>query len=222
VKQTGQEGFQGRKVGEWITYNPDGSTLSSKQYDADGQEICPAPEIANSNEVMFAYTKGRTLYPLAIWDQSTLKPARNVGIGTQASLFAMGQESRPFKINKPHRDGHTEACLYTATVLSEKIPSFTLFTSTKINFITPIPIETQNNFRDIFSNCHVQGDPGPEDPQPCVYPELIAVSDLNRNGRYELWYKARYRWDDGFSVGELSEDFKHLKPLASDCSDCSD
>jgi hypothetical protein len=52
-----------------------------------------------------------------------------------------------------------------------------------------------------------------------VRPELLALTDIDGDGRLEYWSREPYRWDFGLTVWE---DGGTLAPLLSVCAGCSD
>lgn len=70
------------------------------------------------------------------------------------------------------------------------------------------------------TSCVNQGDYSSKEKPPCTKPKLIAVSDIDKNGKSEYWFMTPYMWDEGIIIFE--ENDEKLPGLLSDCSDCSD
>lgn len=115
----------------------------------------------------------------------------------------------------------TDHCVYRATLSGPNRAGWTLWASEPLvdaGFRPPDGAETAR-FRSYRGECRLQGDP-PGAPPPCVYPELVAISDLNGDGRIEFWHTVVYTWDTGLRVAE--ERHGDLVPWVTACSGCSD
>ena len=205
--------------GEWKFFDRDGKLVATKRYEENGDEVCDNIPSIPPDYILIGYTKGQTLYPLAVWDGTNLKSAAGLSIKNYKS-FVSAQDNVSLNIlaKPPHRDAHSNQCIYSGTI-SNKTSDLTLTSSQKLEFFTSIPKAAKDTFDILKGPCVRQGD---EVPEKCVFKELIAVSDLNKNGRFEFWFKQPYLWDDAVSVAELSEDSKKLISITTDCSDCSD
>jgi hypothetical protein len=111
-------------------------------------------------------------------------------------------------------------CVYYGSIADSKLHLWTLLSSKPLPGIFRKPTaKDRTEFYRLNKSCVQQGD-YPEGKQPpCVRPELLAVSDINKNGKPEYWATEPYMWDTGVTVWE--NDGK-LVPLLEICVGCSD
>ena len=206
-------------IGEWKYYDREGNLKATKQFDQNGNEVCNETKQVPEGHTVIGYLKNKSLYPFMVWDGSQLKPIGEQGIKNIKSFTPIDKkEPVVFTHSSPHRDAHSNVCIYSGSIAFDAA-DLILVSSKKFDFILPIPQAAKDQFNALRGPCVRHGDYVPE---KCLYKELLAVTDINKNGRYEFWFKQPYLWDIGIAIGEVSEDKKSLKVIASDCSDCSD
>ena len=110
-------------------------------------------------------------------------------------------------------------CVYHATLSDPSLPKWTLLTSKPLPGVFKPPTAPQVQLFS-QSRCIVQGDHETGKEPPCTKPQVLAVSDINGNGRPEYWVTNPYMWDTGVTVWEESDG---MRPLLLDvCTGCSD
>jgi hypothetical protein len=206
-------------IGEWKYFDRDGTLKATKQFDENGNEVCDDTRSVPENHTVIAYLKNKSVYPLMAWDGKELKKIKEQNIRNVKSFVSVYQKDPvTFAQQPPHRDAHSGECVYSGSLLTD-VGEPSLVTSKKFDFIVPIPQAARDLFNAIRGPCVRHGD---TEPETCLFRELLAVTDLNKNGKWEFWFKQPYLWDIGVSIAEVSADQKSLIPVASDCSDCSD
>jgi hypothetical protein len=112
-----------------------------------------------------------------------------------------------------------DRCVFSAAISDVVLPKFTLLTSKPVPGLFRAPTAGHNaRFHSQRSRCVIQGDPPAG--TPCTRTELLAVTDINQDGKLEYWATAPYRWDTGLNVWE--DDGEELLPLFHVCVGCSD
>lgn len=111
-------------------------------------------------------------------------------------------------------------CVFSGTLEKNKLPEWTLLSSKKISgFRAPKKTEREQ-FYKLNTTCINQGDYDEGKEPPCVRPQILAVSDVNKNGKIEYWATEPYLWDTGVRIWELNG--KKLESLLEVCVGCSD
>jgi len=112
-------------------------------------------------------------------------------------------------------------CVYYGTLNNTNLPKWTLLSSKPLPDVFHPPTQNDlNEFYKLNTKCVEQGD-YPEGKQPpCTKPQLLAISDINKNGKPEYWATEPYMWDTGLTVWE--SDNGKLIELLSICVGCSD
>lgn len=195
------------------------SFLISTAAAAPDPKVCEKGLTIAKGDAVFAYTKSDKLYPLAFLSGSKLKSAAGFYPKHQLSFVDVeGKNSVATKLEPAQIDSHSGNCIFARQLPTGKKISG-IVASRKIAFKIPIPTASQSKFKEIKSKCVNHGD---DVPQKCLYPQLLAISDLDNNGREEFWFEQPYMWDIGVSVAEISIDGKELVNLVEDCSLCAD
>lgn len=183
-------------------------------------KTCEKGFTISKDDTLFAYVKSNTLYPLAFWSGSKLKSTNGFFPKHHSEFVDVeGKNAMTIPLEPAHFDDHTGDCIFSRSIKNANKTTPYIVASKKTSFKVPIPVTAKEKFRRLKDKCVNHGD---DVPQKCLYPELIAVSDLDNNGREEFWYERPYMWDKGVSVGEVSANGKTLTNIAEDCSDCSD
>ncbi len=112
-------------------------------------------------------------------------------------------------------------CVYHAEVERE-IQDWALVSSRPLHSLlrAPTALDKTDFFR-LNTQCVNQGDPPPGETPTCERPRLMAVSDLDADGKTEYWYTQPYLWDTGFTVAEETGTGE-LSVVVSACPGCSD
>jgi hypothetical protein len=116
--------------------------------------------------------------------------------------------------------GHNH-CVFHAGFRGGTPPLWTLLSSRRIDDIREPTAEEEAEFSRLNTDCVVQGDDNGGRELPCTRPELLAVSDLNRNRQTEYWATHPYSYDTGITVWER-DPTAGLVVLLSVCNGCSD
>lgn len=98
-------------------------------------------------------------------------------------------------------------------------PYYTILATSIIRVEKPNQIDEQK-FYEIDHSCVHQGEHPIDQMPPCKKPELIAVSDLNQNGKKEYWHTVPTTYRDGFAFSEINESQRSLISLAESDPDC--
>ena len=119
-----------------------------------------------------------------------------------------------------HRLGR-DHCVYVGLSSSADPAGWQIWTSRPMAaaFRPPTAGEIER-LRDYEPDCVVQGDLPDSERPACVRAELLAVSDLDGDGRLEFWHSAPYTWDTGLSV--LEESQSDPERIVAACPGCSD
>jgi hypothetical protein len=111
-------------------------------------------------------------------------------------------------------------CVYYGTVNDPNLPQWSLLTSKPLPGVFRVPTKAEKaKFRKAKPECIVQGDYAEDQKPPCSRAEILAVSDINKNGKPEYWATEPYMWDTGLTVWE---DTGQLNTLFQVCVGCSD
>jgi len=117
-------------------------------------------------------------------------------------------------MNDPH-------CVYFGTFGTANPRRWTLLSSAPLPGVFRTPSRAERaEFARLNTTCIVQGDYPEDEAPPCTRPELLAVSDINKDRKPEYWATEPYNWDTGLSVWE--EQNGKLVPLLQVCVGCSD
>jgi len=199
---------------------------------------CPLDASLPASEVFIAYVgevrettqDGRTV---------RLGPIRPLALIRQGKLFAtdgriMGEGMRLWNVRSPEapplilrnvssfldRMGE-DHCVYAAEVKIKEIPLWTLLASKSLKQIFRQPrSEDVSFFRMRNDSCVDQGDYELSKKPPCTRPQLLAVSDIDRDGVSEYWATQPYTWDTGITVWKpVGRDLIRLLEVCSGCSD---
>lgn len=162
--------------------------------------------------------------PIALLDGATLKETAGATIQKNQLFWrVLSPASKPLKLRSvgsflDHMN--EDHCVYFGFFRKPNPPRWTLLSSKPIPgvFRAPTPKDRAEFYR-LNTSCIEQGDYLEEQVPPCVRPELLAVSDINKNGSPEYWATEPYLWDTGVTVWENNG---ALTPLLQVCVGCSD
>jgi hypothetical protein len=163
--------------------------------------------------------------PLAILNGSSIKETLGATIYKGQSFWPiLSPKSKPIKLQKVDsffdhmNDG---SCVYFGTLENTDLPRWTLLSSAPLPGVFREPKQKdRDEFYRLNTTCIKQGDyPEGQEP-PCVRPILLAVSDINKNGKPEYWATEPYMWDTGLTVWENTG--ATLLKLFEVCVGCSD
>jgi len=161
--------------------------------------------------------------PMLILSGSSLKETSGAEIFKNQSFWpVLSPDSLPVKLNSvgsflDHMN--TDHCVYFGT-LTIDMPKWTLLSNKPLPgvFHTPTPAQSKE-FYQLNTSCVQQGDYPDTQNHPCTRPKLLAISDINKNGKLEFWATEPYIWDTGLTVWENTGS---LIPILQLCSGCSD
>lgn len=112
-------------------------------------------------------------------------------------------------------------CVYSGTLEKSDLPRWTLLSSKPLRDMFRAPTkEEREMFYRLNTSCVQQGDPPAGQVPPCVRPTILAVSEINKNGKIEYWATEPYLWDTGITVWENNNGT--LVQLLQVCVGCSD
>lgn len=115
----------------------------------------------------------------------------------------------------------TDHCVYYATTEPEPA-KWVLLTSRPLQGALRAPTAAEKQmWRDIKPECRQFADYDEKNPPPCRRSEILAVSDINRNGEKEFWATEHYAWDTGLTIWEDRGENLPV-PLLRLCVGCSD
>jgi len=161
--------------------------------------------------------------PIALLKGSLLVEATGSGIRKgQAFWPVLSPESTPIRLKSASSfldHMNEDHCVYFGTLENPKVALWTLLSSKPLKGFRPPSAEDRATFRRLNKSCVQQGDHAEGKEPPCVRPEIVAVSDINNNGKPEYWATEPYLWDTGLTVWENSG---KLVPLLQVCIGCSD
>lgn len=163
--------------------------------------------------------------PLAILNGSSIKETLGAAIYKGQSFWPiLSPNSKPIKLQTVDsffdhmNDG---SCVYFGTLDKADLPLWTLLSSAPLPGVFRTPAQKdRDEFYRLNTTCVRQGDfPAGHEP-PCVRPILLAISDINKNGKLEYWATEPYMWDTGLTVWENNGGT--LTKLLEVCVGCSD
>lgn len=163
--------------------------------------------------------------PLAVLQDAALEPALRPEIYKGQRFWrVLAPTARPARLRSAGAfldRMNEDHCVYFGTFEKASPPLWTLLSSEPLPGVFRAPTENETlRFSQLNNSCVEQGD-YPEDRMPaCVRPRLLAITDINKNGRPEYWATEPYRWDTGLTVWE--EENGKLIPLLELCVGCSD
>lgn len=191
---------------------------------ARAAESCPPGE-APVQGSWLGYTKPgeATLRALAWLDGDRLRRFDGSGLSSGLPVHGVltGARARIERVEAYTSRLGEDHCVYAATLASSPPATWEVWAGndTLANAIRPPTDSELARFEGREHACVVQGDP-PEGNAECVRPKLLAVSDLDHDGRLEHWSTAPLTWDTGVHVAEAQAD--GFEPLVSACAGCSD
>jgi hypothetical protein len=162
--------------------------------------------------------------PIALLNGTSLKETLGATIHKGQSFWrVLSPASKPLKLSSvgsflDHMN--EDHCVYFGTFGKANPPRWTLLSSEPLPgvFRAPTPKDRAEFYR-LNTSCVQQGDYPEGQAPPCVRPKLLAVSDINKNGRPEYWATEPYLWDTELTVWENNG---VLTPLLQVCVGCSD
>jgi len=163
--------------------------------------------------------------PVALLNDSLLKETPGVGIHKGQSFWrALSPVSKPLILSSVSSfldHMNEDHCVYFGSFGNANLPRWTLLTSEPLPdvFRKPSPKDRAEFYR-LNTLCVHQGDYPDGQAPPCVRPELLAISEFNKNGEPEYWATEPYLWDTGLTVWENNNGT--LVPLLRVCVGCSD
>jgi hypothetical protein len=173
------------------------------------------------NEVLFAYSIEGKLDALVLYNGSEFLPADGQEFKYVREMFDFRDQKRYSVSFETYRTRLGEdRCVWFARLPENKPASISIFSSRKFEWNKKIDPKVVELFYSINTDCVSRGDTPPGERIPCKKPGLLATSDLNSNGRLELWYSYPYTYDTGFALAELSESGSSLDIIAAKCLDC--
>lgn len=165
--------------------------------------------------------------PIAILNGSSIKETLGATIYKGRSFWPiLAPNSKPIKLHSVDSFfDHMNAggCVYFGTLEKADLPRWTLLSSAPLPGVFRAPTQKdRDEFYRLNTTCVRQGDydyPAGQEP-PCVRPILLAISDINKNGKPEYWATEPYIWDTGLTVWENTGET--LLKLLEVCVGCSD
>jgi len=162
--------------------------------------------------------------PLAILSGSSIKETLGATIYKSQSFWpVLSLGSKPLKLvavsSFLDRMGEDHG-VYSGTLAKKDLPNWTLLSSAPLPGVFRKPTQKdRDEFYRLNTTCVKQGDyPAGQDP-PCVRPILLAISDINKNGKPEYWVTEPYIWDTGLTVWENTGTLNQLLQVCVGCSD---
>lgn len=162
--------------------------------------------------------------PLAILNGSSIKETPGATIHKGQSFWTIfSPESTPLKlvaVNSFLDHMNVDHCVYFGTLNRKDLPNWTLLSSKPLPRVFREPTQKdRDEFSRLNTTCVQQGDyPAVQEP-PCVRPILLAISDINKNGKPEYWATEPYLWDTGLTVWENTGTLIQLFQVCVGCSD---
>jgi hypothetical protein len=163
--------------------------------------------------------------PLAILNGSSIKETLGATIHKGQSFWpVLPPNSKPIKLISVDsffdhmNDGR---CVYFGSLDKTDLPRWTLLSNVPLTGVFRSPTQKdRDEFYRMNTTCVRQGDyPEGKEP-PCVRPILLAISDINKNGKPEYWATEPYIWDTGLTIWENTGGT--LLKLFEVCVGCSD
>lgn len=161
--------------------------------------------------------------PVAVSKGPALREASGSGIRKDQPFWrVLSPGSRPIRLASAESfldHMNVDHCVYHGS-LERELPRWTLLSSQPLHGVFRRPTPTDHGrFRRLDTTCVQQGDPPEGQTPPCVRPELLALTDVDQDGKPEYWATRPYLWDTGLSVWE---DTGVLVPILEVCVGCSD
>jgi hypothetical protein len=189
----------------WVTEVRE-TTQSEHGMESKTTTVGPFRPIALLNGAVLKETTGATIYNgQSFWRvlYPASKPVKLISVGSFLD-----------HINEDH-------CVYFGTFGKATPPRWTLLSSKPIQDVFREPTQKDSSeFYRLNTSCVQQGDCPEGKTPPCVRPKLLAVTDINKNGKLEYWATEPYTWDTGLTVWE--KNYNVLEPLLKVCVGCSD
>lgn len=163
--------------------------------------------------------------PIALLHGSSLKETAGAGIHKGQTFWrVLSAASKPLRLSSVSSfldHMNEDHCVYFGSFGNAKLPRWTLLSSEPLlGVFRPPTAKDRSDFYRLNTSCVQQGDYPEGKTPPCVRPKLLAVSDINKNGRPEYWATEPYLWDTGLTVWENNSGT--LTPLLQVCVGCSD
>ena len=163
--------------------------------------------------------------PIALLNYTSLKGTSGATIHKGQSFWrVLSPVSSPLKLTSvgsflDHMNG--DHCVYFGTFGKANPPRCTLLSSKPIPGVFRASTrEDRAAFYQLNTSFVQQGDYPEGQKPPCVRPKLLAVTDINKNGKPEYWATEPYLWDTGLTVWENNNGA--LIRLLQVCVGCSD
>jgi hypothetical protein len=194
----------------------------SSTAEIDGLLIAWTTKVGAGSDENGARVRVEAFRPVALLKAGALSETPGAEIAQGQEFWkAVAPQEQPVKLNAVNsyfdRTG-TERCVFFATLSDTALPNWTLLTSKPVPDLFRAPTAGHNaRFHSQRSSCIVQGDPPAG--TPCTRAELLAVTDINQNGRLEYWATKPYKWYTGLNVWE---DEGELLPILQVCVGCSE
>ena len=162
--------------------------------------------------------------PFAILSDGSLKETTGSTIHKGQSFWrVLPPKSGPLKLTSVGSffDYIAGNCVYFGSLGKSSPSHWTLLSSKPIPDVFRVPTSKDNaEFYRLNTSCMQQSDyPEGKEP-PCVKPKLLAITNINKNGKPEYWATEPYLWDTGITVWENNNGV--LEPLLQVCVGCSD
>lgn len=142
----------------------------------------------------------------------------------QPFWYVLSPTSKPVKLSSvgsflDHMN--EDHCVYFGTIEEPNPTRWTLLSSKPIPHVFRSPTHKDRaEFYRLNTTCVQQGDYPEDQKPPCVQPQLLAITDINKNGKLEYWATEPYFWDTGLTVWEKNNGV--LTPMLQVCVGCSD
>jgi len=186
-----------------------------------------------SKDMMHTKDNGKTynrtnglLYVVASLSGSKIVPATNVELKSKQIMHAINNEGINEEVIHVFASDYIGKnnevyCEYSGAVNFNGNNNNLLFTSSReTDFRKATDKENKEFMKFSYKGCANNSGLQSDDAQDkCKEAELIAVSDINKNGKPEFWATEIYKWYTGISVWEHNGQ-KHSKILES-CPDCN-
>ncbi len=174
--------------------------------------------------VKYKTTQVERFRPLAILNGSSIKETLGATIHKGQSFWpVLSLGSKPLKVvavsSFLDRMGE-DHCVYSGTLEKKDLPNWTLLSSAPLPGVFRKPTQKdRDEFYRLNRTCVKQGDYPPGRKPSCVRPVLLAISDINKNGKPEYWVTEPYIWDTGLTVWENTGTLNKLLQVCVGCSD---
>ena len=111
-------------------------------------------------------------------------------------------------------------CVYYASIDNREIKKWTLLINEPLVIFNEPSQQDISEFYQLNTTCVDQGDYDEHEKPPCSKPQLLAVTDINKDGKSEFWATEPYTWDTGLTVWEHNNSV--ITPILQVCPGCSD